>query len=192
MLIFRTAALLFAIGLSATACQKQEAPPNEQQDQTVAADPRGVHRENAGKSVPDISFKDPDGGGITLADFHGTPVLVNLWATWCAPCKKELPTLNALARTHDRDGALGVIAVSQDMAPQGSVEAALADMKVDDLGAYHDPKMALAGALGAEILPTTILYDAQGKEVWRYVGDLDWTGEEAAKLLAEAGAAKGR
>ena len=76
--------------------------------------------------------------------------------------------------------------------PQGSVEAALAELKVDDLGAYHDPKMALAGGLGAEILPTTILYDAQGKEVWRYGGDLDWRGEEAAKLLAEAGAGKAR
>jgi hypothetical protein len=79
--------------------------------------------------------------------------------------------------------------VSQDMAPQGSVEAALTDLKVDDLGAYHDSKMALSGALGAEVLPTTILYDAQGKEVWRYVGDLDWTSEEARKLLAELPAA---
>ena len=55
-----------------------------------------------------------------------------------------------------------------------------------DLGAFHDPKMALSGALGAEVLPTTILFDAEGREVWRYVGDLDWTGREAAKLLAEA------
>ena len=115
----------------------------------------------------------------------GTPVLVNLWATWCAPCVKELPTLNALARKHDKDGALGIIAISQDMGPQGSVEAFLKTLKVDDLGAFHDPKMALSGALDAQVLPTTILYDAQGREVWRYVGDLDWTGPEAARLLAD-------
>ena len=80
---------------------------------------------------------------------------------------------------------LGIVAVSQDMGPQGSVEAFLKRLKVDDLGAFHDPKMALSGALDAQVLPTTILYDAQGREVWRYVGDLDWTGPEAARLLAD-------
>ncbi|HEX6073024.1 MAG TPA: TlpA disulfide reductase family protein, partial [Sphingomicrobium sp.] len=116
------------------------------------------------------------------------PVLVNLWATWCAPCVKELPTLDRLSQSHAKDGSLGVIAVSQDMGPQPSVEAFLARLKVGDLGAYHDPKMSLSGWLGPDtVLPTSILYDAKGREVWRYVGDLDWTGPEAAKLLSEAG-----
>jgi hypothetical protein len=82
--------------------------------------------------------------------------------------------------------------VSQDTGPQGSVEAFLKKLKVDGLGAYHDPKMALSGALNAQVLPTTVLYDAQGREVWRYVGDLDWTSGEASKLLAEAGASQKR
>jgi thiol-disulfide isomerase/thioredoxin len=116
------------------------------------------------------------------------PVVVNLWATWCAPCVKELPTLDKLAASHRVDGQLGVIAVSQDDGPQPSVDAFLKKLKVTDLAAYHDPKMALSGALGPDtVLPTTILYDASGKEVWRYVGDLDWTSPEAAKLLSEAG-----
>jgi hypothetical protein len=69
------------------------------------------------------------------------------------------------------------------------VKAFLAKLNVKDLGAYHDPNMGLSGALGPDtVLPTSILYDSDGKEVWRYVGDLDWTGPEAAKLLAEAGA----
>jgi thiol-disulfide isomerase/thioredoxin len=113
---------------------------------------------------------------------------VNLWATWCAPCVKELPTLDALAKAQRRDGALGVIAVSQDMGPHGSVEAFLQKLGTKDLGAYHDPKMALSGALNAQILPTTILFDRNGREVWRYTGDLDWNGPEAAKLLAEGAA----
>ena len=62
-----------------------------------------------------------------------------------------------------------------------------AKLKVEDLGAYHDAKMGLSGALGAQVLPTTLLFDAEGREVWRYFGDLDWTSEEAARLLAEAG-----
>jgi thiol-disulfide isomerase/thioredoxin len=165
-------------------CQKQEPAANEV-TATPDAPEKGVDRSHKGQPAPDATFVDPDGGEISLADFKGTPVLVNLWATWCAPCVKELPTLNALAHKHDKDGALGVIAVSQDMGPQNSVEAFLAKLKVDDLGAYHDPKMALSGALNAQVMPTTILYDAQGREVWRYVGDLDWTGPEAAKLLAD-------
>lgn len=182
---------LLAFALLLSACgQKQEEPANNEAAAAEAGLPtKGVDRGHKGEAAPDVTFHDPDGGEISLAEFKGTPVLVNLWATWCAPCVKELPTINTLARSHDKDGALGVIAVSQDSGPQGSVEAFLAKLKVDDLGAYHDPKMALSGALNAQVLPTTILYDAQGKEVWRYVGDLDWTSEEARKLLAELPAA---
>jgi thiol-disulfide isomerase/thioredoxin len=149
---------------------------------------KGVDRSHKGKPAPDATFNDPDGGETSLADFRGVPVLVNLWASWCAPCVKELPTLDKVAAAHRDDGQLGVIAVSQDSGPHTSVAAFLDKLKVDDLGAYQDSKMALSGALGPDtVLPTTILYDANGREVWRYVGDLDWTSPEAAKLLAEAG-----
>ena len=72
------------------------------------------------------------------------------------------------------------------------VDAFLADKKIGRFAAYHDPEMALAGALGVQVMPTTLLYDADGRELWRYIGDLDWTGAEAAKLLAEAGTAQPR
>jgi thiol-disulfide isomerase/thioredoxin len=182
MRTFPIALLLLPLALAG--CEKQEPTANEAMA-TPGVPTKGVDRSHKGTPAPDTAFVDPDGGEISLADFRGTPVLVNLWATWCAPCVKELPTLNALAHKHDKDGALGIVAVSQDMGPQGSVEAFLRKLKVDDLGAFHDPKMALSGALDAEVLPTTILYDAQGREVWRYVGDLDWTGPEAARLLAD-------
>jgi thiol-disulfide isomerase/thioredoxin len=186
-LLLITSSLIIVAGCGG---KDQPQPSNDVAAEAEAGQVKGVDRSHKGKSAPDVAFKDPDGGEISLADFKGVPVLVNLWATWCAPCVKELPTLNALARSHDGEGALGVIAVSQDMAPQASVEAFLAKLKVGDLGAYHDPKMALSGALGAQVLPTTILYDADGRERWRYVGDLDWTSAEAAKLLAEADARK--
>jgi thiol-disulfide isomerase/thioredoxin len=147
---------------------------------------KGVDRAQAGTPAPDAVFRDPDGGEFRLADFRGLPVVVNLWATWCAPCVKELPTLDKLARSHRDGGSIGIIAVSQDKAPQSSVKAFLATHGINDLGAYHDPEMALSGAAGAQILPTTILFGADGREIWRYVGDLDWTSAEAAKLLGEA------
>jgi thiol-disulfide isomerase/thioredoxin len=151
---------------------------------------QGVDRSQKGKPAPDTIFKDPDGGDISLAEFESGPVLVNLWATWCAPCVKELPTLDRLAASHAKDGQLDVIAVSQDMGPQHSVTAFLDKLGIANVGAYHDDKMALSGALGVQVMPTTILYDSRGREVWRYIGDLDWSGDEAAKLLAEAGAPK--
>ncbi len=147
---------------------------------------KGVDRSQKGKAAPDTVFNNPDGGEISIADFNGVPVLVNLWATWCAPCVKELPTLDKLAESHAVDGQLGVIAVSQDMGPQNSVKAFLDELGVGQVAAYHDPDMGLSAALGVQIMPTTVLYDSEGREVWRYIGDLDWTGAEAAKLLSEA------
>ena len=186
--------LLICATIALASCNEQTTNVPHDENAAVeapAAGPvKGVDRSHRGQPAPAAQFNNPDGGKITLAQFKGVPVLVNLWASWCAPCVKELPTLDKLAASHRVDGQLGVIAVSQDSGSQASVDAFLAKLKITDLGAYHDPKMALSGALGPDtVLPTSILYDANGKEAWRYVGDLDWTGPEAARLLSEAGGA---
>jgi len=187
-IVLRLILLLLAL-LGQGACDRQK--PEGQQGEVAPSedlqeDRKGVDRSHHGKPAPDTMFRDPDGGDISLADFHGVPVLVNLWASWCAPCIKELPTLGKLELARARDGQLGVIAISQDRAPKASVDAFLADKAIARFAAFHDPEMALSGALGVQILPTSILFDADGREVWRYVGDLDWTGAEATKLLDEA------
>ena len=175
--------------LALAACQK----PNEETAKEAApaaeAGPiKGVDRSHKGKPAPDVAFYDPDGAETSLTEFSGKPLLVNLWATWCAPCIKELPTLDKLSQS---GGDLQVVAISQDTAPHASVVAFLESHKIGALGPYQDSKMALSGDLGAEVLPTSILYDAKGREVWRFVGDLDWTSPEAAKLLAETPGGKG-
>ena len=174
--------LLLLCAFAIAACDREKA--SGQQGAAAEKGVKGVDRSQAGKPAPEAMFSDPDGDLIRLAEFKGSPLLVNLWASWCAPCVKELPTLDALAKA--RDGKLGVITVSEDMAPHSSVVAFLNNLNVETLGSYHDPKMALMGALGAQVLPTTVLFDSEGREVWRYVGDLDWTGAEAAELLKEA------
>jgi len=188
--------LIIACALAAlTACNKSQPQqaPNQSGNQAAPAaeanEGQGLDRSHKGKPAPDAVFNDPDGAETSLAEFSGKPLLVNLWATWCAPCVKELPTLDRLSSS-----ATGprVVAISQDMGPHASVDAFLNSHKIANLEAYQDPKMALSGALGAEVLPTSILFDAHGKEVWRYVGDLDWTSPEAAKLLAEGGLTQGR
>lgn len=177
--------LLLALALPmAAGCDRQKAP-EPQASAGEAEDAKGIDRSHKGEAAPVVKFKDPDGGEFNLAEFKGRPVLVNLWASWCAPCIKELPTLQQLEQAHADEGKLGIIAVSQDTAPQGSVEAFLGERDIGRFAAYHDEKMDLTSALGVQVLPTTILYDAQGKEVWRYVGDLDWTSDEAMTLLSE-------
>ena len=166
-------------------CDRQKT--QEPQAPAATQEAKGLDRSHKGQAAPRVKFKNPDGGAFDLGKFKGVPVLVNLWASWCAPCIKELPTLQQLEQAQADEGKLGVIAVSQDMAPQGSVEAFLAERDIGRFAAYHDEKMDLTTALNVQVMPTTILYDAAGKEVWRFVGDLDWTGPEAAKLLAEAG-----
>jgi thiol-disulfide isomerase/thioredoxin len=179
--------------LALAACQKPHRQSADQDGRATEVGPtvgdvKGVDRSHKGKVAPDVSFKDPGGEETSLAEFSGKPVLVNLWATWCAPCVKELPTLDRLKKSLGNNNGIQVVAVSQDNAPHASVVAFLEAHRIQDLDAYQDGNMDLSAKAGAEVLPTSILYDAQGREVWRYVGDLNWTSPEATKLLAEAGA----
>lgn len=179
---------LFVGAFALAAChQSPRQADNNQAVAPIGAEGiKGVHRNFAGKPAPSTVFNDPIGRAVKLADFKGKPVLVNLWASWCAPCVKELPTLDQLART----GRVEVLAVSQDSGPHASVVAFLKEHRIATLKSYQDPNMGLSGALGPDtVLPTSILFDARGKEVWRYIGDEDWTSGNAAKLLSEAGAA---
>lgn len=142
-----------------------------------------IDRSHAGEPAPAFPFQNADGRTVTLAEFRGTPTLVNLWATWCGPCVKELPTLDALAKREG--GKLHVVALSQDMDP-AKVAPFWANKGLATLKPHTDGKMAWLPAVTAN-LPTTILYDANGRELWRTAGELDWTGDAAAKALAEAG-----
>ena len=143
-----------------------------------------VDRSHKGEAMPAMPFAEPGGAPATLGSFRGHPVLVNLWATWCAPCVKELPTLDALAA--QETGKMAVVAVSMDMGGDAQVQPFWKSHGLAALTAYTDAKNGLLSATGAAELPTTILYDAKGREVWRVSGGMDWTGPDAAKLLAEA------
>lgn len=143
-----------------------------------------VDRSHAGKSAPQTEFDDPDGDTVTLAAFEGKPVLLNLWATWCGPCVKEMPTLDRLARS--RGDRLQVIALSQDTGGREKVDAFFSKAKLTALEPYLDPKLALMSELRVDVLPTTLLFDSRGREVWRVTGEEDWTSPRAAALVAEA------
>ena len=147
-----------------------------------AAPTEKVDRSHAGEAAPEFAFADMTGKPTTLAAFKGKPTVLNLWATWCAPCVKDLPTLDALAaRTA---GTLNVVALSQDMKAE-KVAPFVAAKGFKALATYTDSRMTWTPAV-TPTLPTTILYGSNGKEVLRVVGDYEWDGAEAAKLIAEA------
>jgi len=142
-----------------------------------------VDRSHLGMELPQITLTDAAGQTLDLQSLKGKPLLVNLWATWCAPCIVELPTLDALAgRMEDK---VRVLTVSQDMTNTEKVASFLKERGLERLEPWLDPNSDLPFALGGATLPTTILYDPQGKEVWRYVGENDWASEEAIALISE-------
>jgi thiol-disulfide isomerase/thioredoxin len=138
-----------------------------------------LDRSHKGEAAPAVSFQTPAGTATSIADFAGKPLLLNLWATWCAPCVAEMPTLDKVA------GRMTVIAVSQDLDGAAKVTPFFAKAGLKNLKPYLDPNVALSTTYQAS-LPTSILYDSSGKEVWRMTGGMDWTSETAKELLAEA------
>lgn len=142
-----------------------------------------VDRSHKGKAAPTAGFTGPDDAAVTLAAFKGKPLLVNLWATWCAPCVAEMPTLDALAaKSGER---MAVIAVAQDLQGAEVVDPWFQKAGLKALQPYLDPENGLLDAANSA-LPTSIFYDAEGREIWRVVGAIDWQGKEARALLAEA------
>lgn len=182
--------LIVALGIAG--CDKPKAANEQASAGNNAATPAfptapaagGVDRSHKGDAMPAMPFAQPGGAPATLTAFRGHPVLVNLWATWCAPCVKELPALDALAASST--GKMAVIAVSQDMNGDSDVQPFWKSHNIKALTAYTDKANKLMTAMGAAELPVTVLYDSKGKEVWRVAGGKDWNGPEMAKLLAEA------
>ncbi|MFZ5727506.1 MAG: TlpA family protein disulfide reductase [Pseudomonadota bacterium] len=143
-----------------------------------------IDRSHKGKAAPTARFTGPDDAPVTLADFRGRPLLVNLWATWCGPCVAEMPTLDALAAA--RGETMNVIAVAQDLQGADVVDPWFQKAGLKALQPYLDPENGLLDAVNSA-LPTSIYYDADGREIWRVIGAIDWQGEEAKALLAEGG-----
>ena len=154
-------------------------------DRASAAPPQAaaarVDRSNAGKPAPGTVFTDHSGKPHKLAEFAGKVTVLNLWATWCAPCKAEMPALDRFAmRTK---GRINVIAVAEDMQGWKMVDRFFTPGRFKGVPTYLDAPTALSLALKAPGLPVTIAYDARGKELWRVNGPIEWDSAAATKAL---------
>ena len=144
-----------------------------------------IDRSKAGTPAPDFAFAGPDGKDATLQDFAGKPLLVNLWATWCAPCIAEMPTLDAVAKAYGAKG-LAVLTISQDSQGESVVKPFFAKHDLPHLKSFIDPENQFGFHYATGMLPTTVLYDRGGKEMLRVIGAMDWNSKEGRNLIEAA------
>ena len=175
-------AAVLASALLVAGCDRESA--GEAQPAASAQKPLAgtIDRSHKGSEMPEFVLKDAGGKSLTLSSLKGKPVLINLWATWCAPCVAELPMLEALAKS----GKVRVLTVSQDMGQPDKVASFLDEKGGPTLEPWLDPANDLSFHYNTGTLPTTIYYDAAGREVWRFVGGHDWGNSETVAMLAEA------
>lgn len=134
------------------------------------------------RAAPEISFTDADGRPLTLADFNGRVVLLNYWATWCAPCVEEMPALDRLQAKLGGE-QFAVVAISVDRQGWPLVQPFLEKLAIKNLATYLDRSGASMRAFQVRGLPTTMLIDRDGREAGRLEGMADWASDDAENLI---------
>jgi len=138
--------------------------------------------------LPAFAFADKDGKPVSLADFAGKVVLLNIWATWCVPCREEMPALDKL-ETKLGGNDFQVVAVNIDKGGSDKAAAFLKETGADHLVLYTDPTGKLFSTVKTVGMPTTLIIDRRGKEIARLVGPADWASPEAFAVIEAALAA---
>lgn len=146
--------------------------------------PQGFMVWESPRDLPELSFKDGQGDPLSLADFKGKTVLLNIWATWCGPCREEMPTLDALQAALGGE-AFEVVALSIDRKGIEVVQDFYTDVGVEHLRQYIDTTGMAGTKLGAVGIPTTLLIDPHGEEIGRLVGETEWDSPEMTEFLKE-------
>ena len=177
-----------AVGKDDTACATKA-----ERAKTIAAKAVGqvaaLQPADPPQSLKALAFNGPDGKPMTIADHAGKTVLLNLWATWCAPCRAEMPALDALQKEKGSN-AFEVVAVNVDTGDDAKPKKFLKEIGVETLGFYRDPTIALFNeaktrglALG---LPVTMLIDGEGCLIAHMNGPAEWSSPDAKRLVEAA------
>jgi thiol-disulfide isomerase/thioredoxin len=172
-------AVLIAAGIGVYLSQAPANRPAEP-EQVPAGFPLQSH--SAPKALPNIAFEDGAGRNLTLADFRGKVVLLNVWATWCPPCRKEMPALDRLQQQLGGP-VFQVVPLSIDQGGAFVVQSFYDETDFRALGVYVDASGQAPGKLGVVGLPTTLLIDSAGREIGRLTGPAEWDSPEAVAAI---------
>ena len=132
--------------------------------------------------VSQVAFTDAAGAEMRLSDFSGKHVLVNFWATWCAPCREEMPMLSELQAEFGGDD-FEVVTIATGRNPQPAIDRFFEEIGVDNLPKYLDPRSALARDMDVLGLPITLILDPEGREIARMRGDAEWNSDSAKAII---------
>ncbi|MBA84517.1 TlpA family protein disulfide reductase [Thalassobius sp. S69A] len=146
-------------------------------------DMKKLNLHSAPQSTPDTVFYAEDGTQMTLAAYRGKTVVLNFWATWCAPCRKEMPALSALQDEFGGD-SFEVVTIATGRNPPPAMKKFFDEIGVTNLPLHRDPKQALARKMAILGLPITVIVNPEGQEIGRLIGDADWHSDEARALIA--------
>lgn len=135
------------------------------------------------KPAGEYTFEDADGNTVSLEDYRGKLVLLNFWATWCAPCRHEMPMLDALQAEFGGDD-FQVVPVATGRNKLMGIRKFFDEVDVTELPILMDPKQGLAREMGVMGLPVSVLLDRDGNEVARLMGDADWASDSAKAIVA--------
>ena len=180
-LIFATSSGTIAAKNGAAAYELSEADLTELRD-LREGQLRKLILHPAPKLRADIPYTDPDGGTRSLTEYRGKYILVNFWATWCAPCRKEMPSLDRLQAELGGD-EFEVVAIATSRNPLPAINRFFEEENIQNLPILLDPKSELAAEYGTISLPLTVVLNPAGQEIGRLIGDAEWDTDSAKAIF---------
>ncbi|WP_212524936.1 TlpA disulfide reductase family protein [Actibacterium sp. MT2.3-13A] len=175
---FRSAVLYTALALGANAAMADTAALEALRD----GDMKKLVLHEAAKPLPDIGLVDAEGGARSLSEYRGKVVVLNFWATWCAPCRQEMPSLDRLEAELGGDD-FAVVTVATGRNSVTAIRKFFDETGITRLPVLRDPNQALAREMAILGLPITVILDREGNEIARLRGDAQWDSDSAKAIL---------